>query len=73
VKRFTVSTLREDIVGGKEGKGSAGVNGGGGAEPSFDWSSRLTQRHSLQFAKQESLDLVHWIILSHHRCVHLRP
>lgn len=33
----------------------------------------LTQSHSLQFAKKESLDLVHWIILSDHCGIHLRP
>lgn len=34
---------------------------------------RLTQSHSLEFAKKESLDLIHWIILSDHCSIHLRP
>lgn len=33
----------------------------------------LTQNHSLEFAKEKSLDLVHWIVLSDHCSVHLRP
>lgn len=33
----------------------------------------LTRSHSLEFAKKESLDLVHGIILSNHCSVHLRP
>lgn len=31
----------------------------------------LTQRHSLEFAKEESLDLVHRIVLANHCSVHL--
>lgn len=34
---------------------------------------RLTQSHSLEFAKKESLNLIHWIILSDHCSIHLRP
>lgn len=33
----------------------------------------LTQSHSLKFAKKESLDLVHRIILSDHCSINLRP
>lgn len=33
----------------------------------------LTQSHSLKFAKKESLDLVHGIILSDHCSINLRP
>lgn len=39
----------------------------------LNFSHGLTQSHSLQFAKKESLDLVHWIILSDHCSIHLRP
>lgn len=33
----------------------------------------LTQSHLLKFAKKESLDLVHRIILSDHRSINLSP
>lgn len=32
-----------------------------------------TQRHSLQFAEKKTLDLVHRIVLTNHRGIHLRP
>lgn len=34
---------------------------------------RLTRTHLLEFAKKESLDLIHRIILSDHCSIHLRP
>lgn len=39
----------------------------------LNFYQRLTQSHSLEFAKKESLNLIHWIILSDHCSIHLRP
>lgn len=75
IRVYTGRALREENVMKKEKKGLAGASVVQFLElcQALNFYHRLTQSHSLQFAKKESLDLVHWIILSDHCSIHLRP